>query len=757
MTGRIWITGVGMVTALGRTVEATWERVVAGERGFRDVTLFDTGGCRTSVAGEIPHFAVADVASADEARSWSRTDAMAVSAAREAARSAGLGHGDRLDLVVGGTTAGMYETEAILAELHAGAVRVEPPERMLSHPLSATMDRLVDALGGIARARALCSACSSGANALILAAAWLRTGRSTRVLAGGADGLCRVTFTGFNSLGALSPEPCRPFDVERQGLTLGEGAAFLVVETEEAARARGAAPLVELAGWAVGAEAHHITNPEPTGATAAAVMTEALERAGLAPGDIDYVNAHGTATKLNDAMESAAIRTCFGEHADRLPVSSTKGQLGHTLGAAGAVEAILTAMSVARGIVPPTVGLDRVDPACQLAHVREARELPIRAAMSNSFGFGGSDAVVIFRAPDPGEPPTRAPSTGAQRVLVTGVGVVGPAGIGHSSSADAYLSPAEQPPAGEIPFEAADHLDVGRARRLDRGARLAAAAMAFAIDEAGWGESEQDAGAVLGGAFGAVDACSAFLHRIHDKGPRFASPAVFPNLLPSSAVAQASIYHRLRGPVLATADLEASGESALVTAVELVAAGQASRLVAGGAEPASDIAEAVLAPLCRSQDGGAREGDADGSILAAQRSEGAAVVALETASSARGRGVQPLAEVVWTASWRGDPRQHLVGLEAPSGRHAVFHGRGDTGAPEALECSSWASAPSHVLSHAAGRHESVGAFAMAAAVRQVARGELDEALVVGAAAGGGAAILIRAAAPDVSDAEEAGS
>ena len=249
MSGRIWITGVGMVTALGRTVEATWDRVVAGERGFRDVTLFDTDGCRTRMAGEIPAFSVSDVAGA--AGSWSRTDAMAVTAAREAVRSAGLDDGDPLDLVVGGTTAGMYETEAILAELHAGVATDEPLERMLSHPLSATMDRLVDALGGIGRARALCSACSSGANALILAASWLRTGRSTRVLAGGADGLCRVTFTGFNSLGALSSEPCRPLHVDREGLTLGEAAAFLVVETEEAARARGAAPMVELAGWAV--------------------------------------------------------------------------------------------------------------------------------------------------------------------------------------------------------------------------------------------------------------------------------------------------------------------------------------------------------------------------------------------------------------------------------------------------------------------------------------------------------------------------
>ena len=217
-----------------------------------------------------------------------------------------------------------------------------------------------------------------------------------------------------------------------------------------------------------------------------------LRRAQLSSADIDYINAHGTATKLNDAMEAAAIRACFGADAGRVPVSSTKGQLGHTLGAAGAVEAILTAMSVARGVAPPTVGLDQIDPDCVLEHVREAREIPIRAAMSNSFGFGGSDAVLVFAAADRGSPSVVATPAAAraERVLVTGVGLVGPRGIGSASSADAYLAAGDEPPSGEVAFAAADHLDVARARRLDRVARLAAAAMGFAIDEAGWGEAE---------------------------------------------------------------------------------------------------------------------------------------------------------------------------------------------------------------------------------------------------------------------------
>ncbi|MCA9623740.1 MAG: 3-oxoacyl-ACP synthase, partial [Myxococcales bacterium] len=287
---RIWITGVGLLTALGRDATSSFHGICKGRRGFREVTLFDTAGCRTTVAGELADFTVDEVAGPGGGAGWSRTDAMAVAAARQAL--AACPEELPVDLVVGGTTAGMLETEDLLLTLHRdGRAPRDSTAGMLSHPLSATMDRLVAAVRPFGKGRAICSACSSGANALVLAAAWLRTGRSERVLAGGADGLCRVTFTGFNSLGALSPEPCLPFDARRDGLTLGEGAAFLLVETEAAARARGAEPIVELRGWAVASEAHHITNPEPAGTTAAEVMRRALAMGGLAPEDVDYVNA----------------------------------------------------------------------------------------------------------------------------------------------------------------------------------------------------------------------------------------------------------------------------------------------------------------------------------------------------------------------------------------------------------------------------------------------------------------------------------
>ena len=244
----------------------------------------------------------------------------------------------RVGLVVAGTTGGMFETEPLLARLHADPHHTDSLLDMISHPLTATGDRLVTHLGPFCRVlRSLCTACSSGANALIVGALWLLSGEVDAVVAGGKRRLCRLTLSGFNALAATDPEPCRPFDVNRKGLNLGEGAGFVVLERASTVRARGAAPIAELAGWALGAEAHHITNPEPTGAAAAEVIQRCLTRAGLAASQVDYVNAHGTGTPLNDPMESAALHRVLGRDVERVPVSSSKGQLGHTLGAAGAV------------------------------------------------------------------------------------------------------------------------------------------------------------------------------------------------------------------------------------------------------------------------------------------------------------------------------------------------------------------------------------------------------------------------------------
>lgn len=728
---RIWITGIGVISPLARGASATMDRLVAGDRAIDKLSLFHLAGSRVDVAAEVRDLDVAAIAPRGEEEGWSRADAMSVLAAREALSQAGVDpRRAAVDLVLGGTTAGMFETETPLAELSRDPSAIAPLRLMLSHPLSSTADHVSAALGPFRMVRSLCSACSGGSNALLLGAAWIRAGRSRCVIAGGVDALCRLTYAGFGALGALSPEPCRPFDRRRVGLNLGEGAAFLVLEPEDAARARGARPIAELRGWAVGAEAHHITNPEAKGETAARVMRAALDRARITPADVDYVNAHGTATPHNDAMETAALRKCLGGEVERIAVSSSKGQIGHTLGAAGAIEAAITAMAIERAVLPPTVGLDlaEVDPACDLVHVTEARPAPIRAAMSDSFGFGGTDTVLVLSAIDAFGEPSVAPP---RAIVVTAAATVGPLGVLGTAGSIAYLEPGPAPAAGPIAFNAAEHLDVARARRLDRAGKLTTVAVARALADASLaplGEAAHGVGAIVGSAFGSIEGCTAFMRRVYDKGAKLASPADFPNLVPSSPVGHASIYLGLRGPVLAIADLEATAESAIVTAADLLVAGEGEAIVAGSAEEASPIIERCLGPVC--------SGITDRGV----RSEGAAVLLLEAADRAAARGAKAIAGVAWWTSWRGG-EPPIASAPPPGDGAAVFFGREDERLVAALEGSAWAAVPRWSVAARAGDHEGAGGFAAAAAVAAIAEGRVERALLVGVAPDRGVAVL----------------
>ena len=729
-TPRVWVTGIGVVSPLARGAAATMDRILAGDRGIRRLSLFELPGAAPGLAAEVADLRAADIAPPGEELGWSRTDALSVIAVREALAHAGVDpHRGPMDLILGGTTAGMFETEATLAALSRDPSAIAPLQEMLSHPLSSTADHVRAAVGPFRRVRSVCSACSSGANAILLAAAWIRSGRSRCVIAGGADGLCRLTYAGFSALSALSADPCRPFDRRRNGLNLGEGAAFLVLEPEDAARARGARPLAELRGFAVGAEAHHITNPEGEGVSAARVMSEAIARAGLTPADVDYVNAHGTATALNDAMEAAAIARCFGAEAARVAVSSSKGQIGHTLAAAGAIEAAISVMAIERGALPPTVGLEEVDPACSLALVTASRPAVIRAAISNSFGFGGTDSVLVFTALDafPEPPPARAPS----RVVVTGGATVGPLGVLGALASHAYLEPGPPPAPGAIDVRPADHLDVSRARRLDRAARLTTIAAAAAGAEAGLAfgtPSCMDVGAISGSAFGSVDGSTAFMRRIYDKGAKFASPADFPNLVPSSPIGHASIYLGLRGPVLAVSELEATAESALVSAVELLSGGVGGAIFAGSAEEWSVMVDRCLGPLC------------SGITDRGPRSEGASALLLEAGERADARQATALARVAWWTSWRDDGAGALADAPPPASSSIVVVGCAGDFPP--LAGSPWGAVPLRAVADRAGDHEGAGGFSAVVAASAIAAGEVKAALVLGVARDRGFAILL---------------
>jgi 3-oxoacyl-[acyl-carrier-protein] synthase II len=729
----IWITGVGLVTALGADTESTWTRLVRGERGIRTVTLFDTSAQRVGIAAQVEGVRV------PEGAQWSRTSAMALAAATEAMRGARVDpRTARVGLVVASTTGGMFETERLLARLHAEPERREVHAELLSHPLTATGDRLEERLGPFARVRTVSSACSSGANALVVGALWLLAGEVDAVVAGGADGLCRLTLSGFNALGAIDPEPCRPFDERRRGMSLGEGAGFVVLERAWSAEARGATPIAALAGWAMGAEGHHITNPEPGGTHVASLLSRAMARAGLTPGEIDYVNAHGTGTALNDPMEAAALSRALGDEVRRIPVSSSKGQLGHTLGAAGAIEAAITALAIARRTLVPTGGLERPEAALGLTHVMGAarRVDRVRAAISNAFGFGGMDTVLVLREANAGGATSRPPaaSSEASRACVTGIAVVGSTGLVTGGACADLAEPTDRP--GRR-FDPDARLDEARARRLDRPARLGAVAVGEALRDAG--AVGLPAGAVLGSAYGNVDACAAFVHRILERGARFASPADFPNLVPSSPVGHASIYLALHGPTFATADLSTSGESAFVQAVQLVESGDAERIAAGALEPASGIVERAMPSMSLAA---ATSAASAPPAAAGARTDVAAALVVETLEAARLRGARVLARVARVHEWRGDAPAASFGPPRVAAEAVVVLARADPSADALLDRTPWASCARVVCAPPLGESDGLGAVALAVAVARIGARRSREALVVGLTPQRGYAILL---------------
>ena len=609
---QLWITGIGMVSSLGANARETMDAVCRGERGFSAVSLFDTGELRSRIAAEVTGFRAEEVAPEALRRVWSRTDGLALVAAKEALAQAGLtAAAGPVDLVVGTTTGASLETELALADLADGApLSAFTPQ--IANPLALTLSNLRAVLGPFRRARLVSSACATGATAVALAGSWLRGRLSDCVLVGASDALCRLTYFGFHALGSLDPRPCRPFDATRAGLSLGEAAAFLVVETRAHAEARGAQPIAELAGWCAMSEAHHITQPQASGEVAARTMAEALRVAGISRCCVDYINAHATATPLHDPAEIRAMQKVFGDGFRRVRVSSTKGQVGHTLGAAGALEVAITALAVAQRRVPPTAGLVTPDVACEAAHViGQAEPLPIRAALSNSFGFGGLDASVVLATPGFRDAAARMQEPVASdrpRAVYFHRGVVALADSseagarihavvpqcepGHGRSPATLASDAPvHAPRGPLPNDLLKVLDVARGRRLQRAEVLGVVAV-DALDMHGGDAAAYPCGLVVARISGNPDATSVFMRHIRDKGARFASPAQFPNLLHSSLAAHMAIYHDLQGIAFATSDMGTVSGAAVLSAWELVASGYPGSVITAAVDPWGMLAQA---------------------------------------------------------------------------------------------------------------------------------------------------------------------
>ena len=406
---RVVVTGMGMLCPLGLNVSTTWEGIITGKSGIDYITLFDSELMETKFAGEVKGFEPTNYMDRKDARRMDRFSQLAIAASLEAVQQSKLqinsSNQDTIGIIIGSGIGGLTTLfEQIKVLLERGPDRVSPfLVPMMISDMAASQVSI--ALG--AKGPNLCttSACSSGSDATGAAYELIKNGDVQVVLAGGSESIINpIGITAFNALKAISTRneapqlASRPFDAERDGFVISEGAAILVLENLAHAQKRGTNILAEIIGYGISADAYHMTQPDENGAGAVRAIQMALHDAGITPTEINYVNAHGTSTQLNDKVETMAIKAVFGDYAYHVPISSTKSMTGHLIGGAGAVEAAICIMAIRQGIIPPTINLTHPDPTCDLDYVPNvARRAKITTTLSNSFGFGGHNSVLVFQ------------------------------------------------------------------------------------------------------------------------------------------------------------------------------------------------------------------------------------------------------------------------------------------------------------------------------------------------------------------------
>jgi 3-oxoacyl-[acyl-carrier-protein] synthase II len=406
---RVVVTGIGALTPLGLDMATTWDNLIAGKSGIDYITLFDTSKMEVKFAGEVKGFDPSNYINRKDVRRMDRFAQLAVAAGYQAVKSADLKidstNQDDIGVFIGSGIGGLttlFEQAKVLVE--KGPDRVSPfLAPMMIADIAAAQISI--ALGVKGPNMCMTSACSSGSDAIGAASEYIKFGNAHVMIAGGAEAIINpLGVTAFSALKALSTrndapqKASRPFDKDRDGFILSEGAVVLILESLEHALNRGANIMSEIVGYGATADSFHVTQPLESGEGAAKAMLMAMKRGNIKPEEIDYINAHGTSTQLNDAMETKAIKTALGEYAYKVPVSSTKSMTGHLIGCAGAIEPAICIMTILKGIIPPTINYETPDPACDLDYVpNKARPAKVTTALTNSFGFGGHNSVLILR------------------------------------------------------------------------------------------------------------------------------------------------------------------------------------------------------------------------------------------------------------------------------------------------------------------------------------------------------------------------
>ena len=403
MRKRIVITGLGTLNAIADNVADFATALQAGVCGIKKLELFDTTEFRTQTGGQIKNFIPRDHIPVDfPLKRMSRADMLSFAATIAALRDAGLyplpdALKEETGVAIGGGSGGLLEAESFYMELLKKGAAGAHFSKLSTIYCASSADRIATGLGLCGPKTTFMTACSAGATALGYARDLIASGQASMMIAGGVEPMCRITYAAFNALKSVDPDVCRPFDKNRAGLSLGEAAAIMVLEELDAAIARGARIYGEILGYGVTCDSFHMTAPDEKASGAVRSMQAALHDSGLTIDDIDYINAHGTATPVNDVTEVKAIKELFGKRAYKIPVSSTKSMHAHTLGAAGALEGIVSTLAILYGFIPPTINYQECDPECDLDFVTTgSRKANLRMVLSNSFAFGGNNTTVIF-------------------------------------------------------------------------------------------------------------------------------------------------------------------------------------------------------------------------------------------------------------------------------------------------------------------------------------------------------------------------
>lgn len=737
-TGRtrtVVVCGVGAVTAQGATATALWEGVRAGYSAIGPVRGMSMEGYGTDIGGEVQsELAPAyDYLAAFGGREREPAVDFALTAAQEALEQAGLHDvpADRWGVSFGSCNGGLRSAEKLARRSKDGGAPEDDGRHYLLVPPQAIAEALSSAFGLKGPSLSVNTACASGAHAIAHATESIRAGRADVMLVGGSDAFTETAFAGFTSLQSLSSKPAAPYSKDRDGLSLGEGAGMLILAEESVALAAGAPILAQVLGYGLSADGYHATAPHPKGEGAARAIRGALTSSGLTPQDVGYVNGHGTGTPKNDSAESNAVRAALGEAAENTPLSSSKSMIGHLLGAAGAVEAIVTVQALVEQIAPPTANFTGVDPKCALDAVPDTgRALAMDVALSNNFAFAGANACVAFgRA---GGRTFTAENPAAEKVVITGFAAITSAGEGAEALWEAW-SAGERLGADEdglrvarADFDPAAHTTPAERRRTDRLSQLAVASCRVALEHAGLTADER-VGVVLGTGLGPMRSIETFLEPVL-LCPTFGSPAVFPNTVFNAAAGQVAMNVGAKGPTSTVTTGHAAGASALAVAYDLLAQNRADAVLCPAVEDLSPgVVDAYRGlPLF---------GDAGYTL-----SEGGIALVLERESSARARGARVLAEFAghattsdaqgigrWDAEGEGVERAMRLALEHAgvqpgelAGIWANAAGLEKADGPEALATSRLAGAQS-VPVHAPKRTlgEPAGAGAQLAALLAV--------------------------------------